>query len=251
MADGGRMLTIATATFVALLWWSSSSGTTAPDPAGTLQHAACARHDGPALGSTAPSVAANALAPPECRDTVAAQTAETDADWRNLPRSTKDFVLRILDSPQSVDARFLFRSVCFNPRDVYVSAGARAGIQDVIEAARSGLASMVEDLQATRDREFDTLHALGETVPVDLQTLEGQTALSRLGRDRIFVECDGRTYAARLSQLPATSRGVREVHTAASDLVVRIAESFHGAGTLSAPELEALAAKARRAASGG
>jgi hypothetical protein len=192
-------------------------------------------------GTVSPEPSEDALAGQDRREPVPEPNAETDTEWRNLPRTTKDLVSRTVHLPQCADARYLFRNACFNPRDVHVAPGFRAEIERAIEAAKPGVEASLRELQATQEREFDVLHARGRTVEVDLLTLEGQARLQKLGAERVFAVRDGQTFGASKAELPETAKGERLLRDAGVALCIRIA----AAGALTADELEGLAVRVR------
>jgi len=216
-------------------------------------------HEPPAVGAWQLPVPLNATAgvpvvaatPPQAReaDGGGAPTAlrlraspidaASDPTWHALPRGTKDLVGRLLQT-QHCDPTQLYRSVQWNPRDVWLSPTARVEIANLANQAGATIERLRAATADIRDREFAKLHAESRALPADLTTLQGQANLALVGAAPVFAEIAGQPFVASLAQLPETAGAHQALRQAAMDLVERLAAEFATRGTLDREELAAL-----------
>jgi hypothetical protein len=180
-----------------------------------------------------------------------APSEEVDTEWSNLPRSTDDMVRWITQLPQFADARKFFRSTCFNPRDGYVAPESRIEIEREIALQMPGIEAIVREIDSVKAREFDGLHASGQTTEVDLKAFEGRFQLQKIGMDPVFVVRGGRTHGVSKARLPETVQCEQRLQEAGGTLCIRLADLFQAAGVLATEEREALAVRVRAVRSSG
>ncbi len=181
--------------------------------------------------------------PTTSRYSAAPVDAATDPGWSTLPRLTRDLVGRLLQT-QQCDPTQLYRSLSFNPRDIWLEPPARHAIASIVEDSAARLQRLRVDLVAARDREFAALHAEGQVFAVDLTTIEGLTNLRNAGSEPVFADIDGRTLVAARVTVPDTAAAATALQRAIADLCVQLAHAFAGHGTLHPSELEAIVAAA-------
>jgi hypothetical protein len=171
-----------------------------------------------------------------------------DADWLGLPRCRRDLVLELVRRPQDADARILWRSVTFNPRDAWLSLPARAAVCAATVRSAAAIAALVDEQEAVSEQEFGAARERQQARLIDLSRMDGDVPLARLGLRPLFRVVDGRTFAVSRAQMPRTCELRQRLQEHGAELVDGLAAVFAAADLLTPAEQDAIVERARQVA---
>lgn len=132
--------------------------------------------------------------------------AATDDEWATLPRKKWQVAALIMASPDTLDARELFRHLRLNPRDTYIAKPRRKELETWLEPILPVFAWSIEAIGTVTQNELGSLIRSGRLTP--LRLLEDEESRKRVQRLLTEEETRRRQWAQRGVEYIAPVLGV-------------------------------------------